>query len=385
MAMKLPTGFRAAGLSVGLKRSGRADLALLVGDAPLVWALTSTENLVRAPCVVRNRARAAAEGPVRALVVNSGNANCATGDAGVWDNEDMAAAAAAALGGQTRPQDVLTGSTGVIGRRLPLDGIRAGLPRVVDALGSDVEGFADAILTTDLVPKTTEVRLASGARVVGVAKGSGMIHPNMATMFAFVLTDAIAEPGWLRPTWSRIVRRTFNQLTVDGDTSTNDMAMVFASGRMHADLDELEQALTQVAAELARAIARDGEGATTLLTVKVRGGRSEAEAMRAARGVAASSLVKAAVHGRDPNWGRVLSAVGQSGAIADMGAVTVALQGTAVYQGQPLDFDATGLSQAMRSPDVLIEVDLAAGEAEGEAWGCDLTADYVKINALYTT
>jgi glutamate N-acetyltransferase / amino-acid N-acetyltransferase len=356
-----------------------------VGDTPLVWALTSTENLVRAPCVVRNRARAAAEGMVRALVVNSGNANCATGDAGVWDNEDMAAAAAAALGGQTRAQDVLTGSTGVIGRRLPLDGIKAGLPRVVEALGTDVEGFADAILTTDLVPKTVEVRLEGGARVVGVAKGSGMIHPNMATMFAFVLTDAIAEPAWLRATWSRVVRRTFNQLTVDGDTSTNDMAMVFASGRLRADLDELERALTQVAADLARAIARDGEGATTLLTVKVRGGRSESDAMVAARGVAASSLVKSAVHGRDPNWGRVLSAVGQTGAIADLGAVTVSLQGTAVYRGEPLDFDATALSQAMRSPDVLIEVDLAAGEAEGEAWGCDLTADYVKINALYTT
>ncbi len=383
--MKLPLGFRAAGLSAGLKRSGRPDLALLVGDAPLVWALTSTENLVRAPCVVRNRARAAAEGPVRAVVVNSGNANCATGDAGVWDNEDMAAAAAAALGGQTRPQDVLTGSTGVIGHRLPLDVVKAGLPRVVEALGTDVEGFADAILTTDLVPKTVEVQLAGGARVVGVAKGSGMIHPNMATMFAFVLTDAIADQGWLRQTWSRVVRRTFNQLTVDGDTSTNDMAMVFASGRLRADLDELERALTQVAADLARAIARDGEGATTLLTVKVRGGRSEAEAMWAARGVAASSLVKSAVHGRDPNWGRILSAVGQSGAIADLGAVTVALQGTPVYQGLPLAFDVAALSRAMRSPDVLIEVDLAAGEAEGEAWGCDLTADYVRINALYTT
>jgi glutamate N-acetyltransferase / amino-acid N-acetyltransferase len=383
--MKLPLGFRAAGLSAGLKRSGRSDLALLVGDTPLVWALTSTENLVRAPCVVRNRARAAAEGMVRALVVNSGNANCATGDAGVWDNEDMAAAAAAALGGQTRAQDVLTGSTGVIGRRLPLDGIKAGLPRVVEALGTDVEGFADAILTTDLVPKTVEVRLEGGARVVGVAKGSGMIHPNMATMFAFVLTDAIAEPAWLRATWSRVVRRTFNQLTVDGDTSTNDMAIVLSSGRVWADVADLAAGLETVAGELARAIARDGEGATTLLTVVVRRGRSEAEAMKAALAVAGSSLVKSAVHGRDPNWGRILSAVGQSGVVADLGNLRVLLQGTTVYEGRPVDFDAAALSQAMRAPDVRIEVDLAAGQAEGHAWGCDLTADYVKINALYTT
>ena len=207
----------------------------------------------------------------------------------------------------------------------------------------------------------------------------------MATMFAFVLTDAIVEQPWLRATWARIVRRTFNQLTVDGDTSTNDMAIVLASNRLRAEADDVAEALEAVAADLARAIARDGEGATSLLTVKVRGGRSEADAMAAAKGVASSSLVKAAVHGRDPNWGRVLSAVGQSGAVADLGAVSVAVQGTEVYRGQPVEFDATALSQAMRSPDVLVEVDLAAGAATGEAWGCDLSADYVKINALYTT
>jgi glutamate N-acetyltransferase / amino-acid N-acetyltransferase len=382
--MKLPYGFRASGVRAGIKPSGKPDLALLVGDEPLAWALASTENLVKAPCVVRNRARAASDQPVRALLVNAGNANCATGDAGVWDNEDMAAAGAAGLK-LDRPQDVLTASTGVIGRRLPLDAVKRGVPLAVAALGDALGPFAEAILTTDLVPKTAERALPGGARVVGVAKGSGMIHPNMATMFAFVLTDAIVEQAWLRATWRRVVRRTFNQLTVDGDTSTNDMAIVLASGRLWADADAVAEALAEVAGDLARAIARDGEGATTLLTVRVRGGRSEADAMAAAKGVAASSLVKAAVHGRDPNWGRILSAVGQSGAVADLGAVTVAVQGTPVYRGQPLEFDATALSQAMRAPDVLVEVDLAAGDAEGEAWGCDLSADYVKINALYTT
>jgi len=282
-------------------------------------------------------------------------------------------------------QDVLTGSTGVIGHKLPMERVRAGVPLAVAALGDEVEPFAEAILTTDLTMKTAEARLPGGARVVGVAKGSGMIHPNMATMFAFMLTDATIDQAELRALWARVVRRTFNQITVDGDTSTNDMAIVLASGRLAADAAELADALERVAGELARAIARDGEGATTLLTVLVRRGRDEAEAMAAARGVAASSLVKAAVHGRDPNWGRVLSAVGQSGAVADLSAVSVRLQGTTVYEGKPLPFDAVALSQAMHAPDVLIEVDLAAGAAEGHAWGCDLSADYVRINALYTT
>jgi glutamate N-acetyltransferase / amino-acid N-acetyltransferase len=382
--MKLPHGFRAAGVRAGIKPSGKPDLALVVGEGPLAWALASTENLVKAPCVTRNRARAASEQSVQALVVNAGNANCANGDEGVWDNEDFAAVAARALG-LARAQDVLTGSTGVIGHKLPMERVRAGVPLAVAALGDEVGPFAEAILTTDLTLKTAEAHLRGGARVVGVAKGSGMIHPNMATMFAFLLTDATIDQAELRAMWARIVRRTFNQITVDGDTSTNDMAIVLASGRLEADAAELAEALERVAGELARAIARDGEGATTLLTVLVRHGRNEAEAMAAARGVAGSSLVKAAIHGRDPNWGRVLSAVGQSGAVADLSAVGVRLQGTTVYQGKPLPFDAAALSQAMRSHDVLIEIDLAAGEAEGHAWGCDLSADYVKINALYTT
>jgi glutamate N-acetyltransferase / amino-acid N-acetyltransferase len=382
--MKLPHGFRAAGVRAGIKPSGKPDLALVIGEGPLAWALAATENLVKAPCVVRNRARAASEGSVQALVVNAGNANCANGDEGVWDNEDFAAVTARALG-LARAQDVLTGSTGVIGHKLPMERVRTGVPLAVAALGDEVEPFAEAILTTDLTMKTAEVRLRGGARVVGVAKGSGMIHPNMATMFAFLLTDATIDQAELRALWARVVGRTFNQITVDGDTSTNDMAIVLSSGRLAADVAELAEAIEAVAGELARAIARDGEGATTLLTVLVRHGRNEAEAMAAARAVAGSSLVKAAVHGRDPNWGRVLSAVGQSGAVADLSAVSVRLQGTTVYEGKPLPFDASALSQAMRSHDVLIEVDLAAGESDGHAWGCDLSADYVKINALYTT
>ena len=382
--MKFPLGFRAAGVRAGIKPSGKPDVALLVGDAPLTWAIASTENLVKAPCVVRNRARAASEAPIRALVVNAGNANCANGDDGVWDNEEFAAATSGALG-LGRAQEVITASTGVIGRKMPMDRVRAGVSAAAAALSDEVAPFAEAILTTDLVAKVAEARLPGGARVVGVAKGSGMIHPNMATMLAFLATDAMVEQAALRSMWGRVVQRTFNQITVDGDTSTNDMAIVLASGRLRADPDDLITALEQVAGELARAIARDGEGATSLLSVVVTGGRTEAEAMAAARGVAGSSLVKSAVHGRDPNWGRVLSAVGQSRAVADLSQVTVTLQGMVVYQGKPLPFDGAALSQAMRSPDVTIEVHLAAGEARGHAWGCDLSAEYVRINAHYTT
>lgn len=382
--MKLPTGFRAAGVRAGIKPSGKPDLGLVVSDEPMAWAIATTRNLVRAPCVTRNRARAASELAVRALVVNAGNANCANGEEGIWDNDEFANVAARSLG-LSRPQEVLTASTGVIGRKLPMDLVRAGVPQAAAALGDDVEPFAEAILTTDLVTKVAEVRLGGGGRVVGVAKGSGMIHPNLATMLAFVFTDAGLDQPALRAVWADVVGRTFNQVTVDGDTSTNDMAIVLANGRRPAGREELAGALGWVSTELARAIARDGEGATTLITVDVAGGRDERDAFAAARAVAGSSLVKAAVHGRDPNWGRILSAIGQSGAVADLSAVAIRLQGTVVYRGHPLPFDATELSRAMRSPDVRIAIDLAAGAAEGVAWGCDLSADYVKINALYTT
>jgi len=383
--MNLPLGFRTAGVAAGIKRSGRPDLGLIVGDEPLAWALVATENLVKAPCVTRNRARHAALHPVRALLVNAGNANCANGDTGVWDNETMAAVGAGALGLE-RVQDVLTASTGVIGKPMPMDRLRAGVPLAVAALqGEDADDLAGAILTTDLVTKQVEATSPGGARVLGIAKGSGMIHPNMATMFAFVLTDAIVDQRQLRRAWREITDATFNQVTVDGDTSTNDMAFVFSSNLVPCDPDDLIAALTQVCEGLARAIAADGEGATTLLTVAVRGGRTPAEARKAAKAIASSSLVKAAVHGRDPNWGRILSAIGQSGVVADIDNLTVRLQGLTVFHGASQPFDEAYVSKAMHAPEVVIEVDLAAGEASARAWGCDLTADYVRINAEYRT
>jgi len=383
--MTLPLGFRTAGVAAGIKRSGKPDLALIVGDAPLAWAMTGTTNRVRAPCVVRNVARHAAEHPVRALVINAGNANCANGDQGVLDNEAMAAAAARHLGLE-RVSEVLTASTGVIGKPLPLERVRSGIPLAVAALQADnADDLAGAILTTDLVMKQVALTLPSGARVLGIAKGSGMIHPDMATMFAFVLTDAQVEQARLRELWREVVASSFNQLSVDGDTSTNDMAFVLSSQRVRCDEADLAAALRDVSVELTRMIAADGEGATTLITVRSRGARDVAEARRAAKAVVQSALVKSAIHGRDPNWGRILSAVGQSGVSADLDNVSVQLQGHEVYRGRSRPFDEATVSAAMHAAEVIIEIDLAVGESSASAWGCDLSADYVRINAEYRT
>lgn len=382
--MKLPQGFRAAGVKAGLKPSGRLDLGLIYSPQPLAWALMSTENLLKAACVSRNRARFSSDQPVYGLVVNSGNANCATGEQGVRHDEAFAAMAAGSLC-LPRAQDMLTASTGVVGKPLPVDKLKAAMPELGSSLSEDSGAFARAIMTTDLVPKEASVDLPGGARVVGVAKGSGMIHPNMATMLAFVMTDAEVSQAELRETWPDIVRRSFNQVTVDGDTSPNDMALVFASRKVEAPAGAVREGLEQVALDLAKQIARDGEGASKLLTVRVVEARSDAEARLAARAVARSPLVKSAVHGNDPNWGRILTAVGYSGATADVASVHIRLQGAEVYRGKPLEFDAAGLSEAMKDENVLIEVALGAGEGRGEAYGCDLSAEYVRINADYTT
>jgi len=380
----VPLGFEIAGVTAGLKPSGRPDLGLVYSPYPLAWALMSTDDVVKAPCVSRNRSRFTSGAAVRGIVVNSGNANCATGERGIWDNEDMAGAVASALA-LARVQDMLTASTGVIGQPLPVDQVREAVPALTSALGQDSAPFADAILTTDTVSKQAGATLRGGSRIVGIAKGSGMIHPSMATMLAFVLTDADVGQDDLRALWPGIVERTFNQVTIDGDTSTNDMALVLSSRQIGADREEFAAALEEVAAKLARKVARDGEGATKLVTVHVSGARSGAEARAAARTVAGSTLVKAAVHGADPNWGRILAAVGRSGAVSDLANLRIGLQGETVYRGTVLPFDAAALSEKLQAEEVLIEIDLAAGDALGDAWGCDLSAEYVHINADYTT
>ncbi|MBB5232718.1 bifunctional glutamate N-acetyltransferase/amino-acid acetyltransferase ArgJ [Deinococcus budaensis] len=379
-----PKGFSAAAMSAGIKPSGRTDLSCVVSDADCAWAFAGTRSAAAAACVTRNRELAAGSGPVRALVVNAGNANAATGAQGTRDNAELAGALGSVLG--IGAELVLTASTGIIGHLLPMDRVLGGVEHLPDGLERGADAFAQAIMTTDTRPKVAQATLSTGARILGTAKGSGMIHPDMATMFAFAFTDARVDQGALRAAFPAIVNRTFNAVTVDGDTSTNDMAVVLANGRAgEVDLPEFLAALEGVLRELARMIAADGEGATKLLTVRVSGARTEAEALAAARTCCVSPLLKSAVHGNDPNWGRVIMAVGRSGAALEVERMTVAVQGTPVFAGRPLPYDAAAVSAAMRAEEVVFEVGLGVGDARGEAWGCDLSAGYVSINAEYTT
>ncbi len=382
--VKLPLGFRASGVKAGIKPSGNPDLALLVSDTPCVWAFAGTQNVAAAASVHRARNLYADTASLQAIVVNAGNANCVTGEQGLKTDVRMAELTAQEL--NLQPSAVITASTGVIGVQLPVSKLEAGIPAARAALGMDLEPAATAIMTTDLVMKISQRKLSNGATVVGVCKGSGMIHPNMATMLAFVLTDAKLEQAVLRDSFVGIVNRTFNAVTVDGDTSTNDMAVLLANGAAgETDVTEALSAIESVMRDLARAIARDGEGATKLLTVKVSSAPSEAAALLAAKTVAGSSLFKAAVYGNDPNWGRILAALGRSGVNFEPSKAKVWVQGIKVFDGTPLEFDRKEVSSAMRESEVIIVCDLDAGTATAEAWGCDLTEGYVKINAEYTT
>lgn len=380
--MRLPIGFRAGATQAGIKPSGKPDLALLASGTPCSWAFVGTLNKAAAPCVARGRQLLAAGQGLQAIVVNAGNANCATGEQGIWADARMAELAAAQL--QLAPEMVLTASTGVIGQPLPVEKIEAGLPQI--RLGLEIDPFMEAIMTTDLVPKMAEATLSSGARVVGVCKGSGMIAPNMATMLAYIVSDAAVPQEELRRGWQGVVDKSFNQVTVDTDTSTNDMAVLMTNGAAGpVDLAEFWQAVERVCVELARKLARDGEGATKLLTVKVTGAASDLEARKAALSVAASPLWKSAVYGNDPNWGRVMMALGKAGVALKPDKVRITLQGIPLYAGKVLEFDRARASQAMQAEEVLVEADLGLGEGQGMAWGCDLTEGYVRINALYTT
>ena len=383
-SLLFPKGFQSSALAAGLKPSGKTDLSCVVSSAPCAWAFAGTRSTTAATCVTRNRELYALGKAVRALVVNAGIANAATGSQGARDNLDMADA----LGGimNTRTHEVLTASTGIIGHLLPMDRLLSGLEHLSDDMSDDALPFATAIMTTDTKPKTASATLSTGALIVGTAKGSGMIHPDMATMFAFAFTDAAVDQDALRSAFPATVNRTFNAVTVDGDTSTNDMAMVLANGQAgEVPLPEFLAALAGVMRDLARQIAADGEGATKLLTVRISGAATETEALAAARTCCVSPLLKSAVHGNDPNWGRVIMAVGRSGAGVDTQVMTVSVQGVPVFAGKPLTYDAAAVSAAMKAEEVVFEVGLGVGEARGEAWGCDLSADYVVINSEYTT
>jgi len=424
-----PRGYKAAGITAGLKPSGLPDLALILSDVEAIAAGVFTTSQVRAACVDYCRQRLQAKHSARAILCNAGQANAATGSQGWLDALESAMQLGQAL--SISSESVLLASTGVIGQRIRMPELKAGIPKLVAALsdtGSDQA--AGAIVTTDLVTKSIALETTIGDRPVrigGIAKGSGMIHPNMATMLAFVTCDAAVSPTLWQQMLSRAADKSFNSITVDGDTSTNDCLIALANGQsrtpaiteMGAEAEKLEAMLTFVCQHLAKAIARDGEGATCLVEVQVSGAVDEHSARQVAKTIAGSSLVKSAMFGHDPNWGRIAAAAGRAGVPFEQESLKIQLGNILMMEnGQPLAFDkatasaylkqaaadaskitdmsATEMSndlagnrstvkpQRLDNP-VIVAVSIGNGTGSGKAWGCDLSYDYVKINAEYTT
>ncbi len=385
-------GFRAAGTRCGIKEGGK-DLALIASDIPAAAAGMFTTNRFFAAPVALSRARLAS-GRAQAIVVNSGCANAATGEAGLRDAEEMAGAAARALG--IDPSTVLAASTGRIGRRLPLDRITAAIPGLAASLSR--EGGRDAaaaILTTDTRPKEAETRVSIGGRkatIGGMAKGAGMIRPDLATMLAFITTDAAVEPGALAALLRASVEKSFNRITVDGDCSTNDSVFLLANGLSGAplisgtggpDARRFSGALDEVAGGLAEMIARDGEGASKFIEIVVTGARDSEEAKRLGFAVADSLLFKTAMYGREPNWGRVLSALGAAGVDLSQDGVEVTMQGRLVFaRGAAAGADEAPLRRSLEGPEIAIGIALARGSARERILTCDLTPGYVELNKL---
>ena len=392
-------GFKAAVAEAGLRDwpKPRPDLALIAGDAPVAAAGVFTRNQVAAaPVKVDRRHLKASGGVVRAILVNAGIANACTGRLGRENALKCVRHLAARLGAPE--EQILLASTGVIGRQLPMPKLEKGIDRAAAALGKAKAGdFAKAIMTTDPRPKEASAVLdgEDGLVMAGACKGSGMIAPNMATMLAFVLTNAAVSPKALAAALDETTASTFNAVTVDGDTSTNDSLFLLASGATDSPViakpsgkryDRFLDSLHQVCLSLAGQIAADGEGATKLVKVAVAGARKRKEAAAAARAIAESPLVKTAMFGNDPNWGRIICALGYSDAKVDEEKVSLSLCGKPMFsRGTPLDFDKEELSGLMRAKEVILEVDLGLGHAEAAVLTCDLSYDYVKINADYTT
>jgi glutamate N-acetyltransferase/amino-acid N-acetyltransferase len=391
-----PLGFTAAALHSGIKaKAGALDLAVLAADAAAPAAGIFTTNLaVAAPVVVSRQHLERSRGQIRAIVVNSGCANACTGDQGMQDARAMASATAHAIG--CAREEVLVASTGVIGVALPMPKVTAGIASAVAALarsaGSDM---ARAIMTTDPFPKehAVMVHVAGGRFTVGgTAKGSGMIEPNMATMLGFLTTDAQVPPALLRRALRASARDTFNAITVDGECSTNDSLVAMASGASGVVIDEgvypaFVDALRTVSRELALGIVRGGEGATKLIAVAVSDARSEDDARRIARTIANSPLVKTAVHGADPNWGRIIAAAGRSGVAFDMNRTTVRVGGVLLFEsGLPHDELAPRAAEHLQGRDIRIDVNIGSGSGwNATIWTCDLSAEYVRINGEYRT
>ena len=394
MAITLPQGFRAAGLHCGIKGdTSKNDLALVFSDRDAVAAGVYTQNQVFAAPVAYDQARTPND-QTRVVVVNSGNANACTGARGDSDAEEMARRAAEACG--VRPDQALVMSTGLIGAFLPMDEIRSGITQAAGQLADDEDALVAAargMMTTDTVHKLAGRTLTLGKRevkITGLAKGAAMIGPNMATMLGLVLTDAVLTPETAQKALREAVDDSFNCISVDGHMSTNDTVLLLAGGGKPLADDQLTEftgALRDVCIELARAIIADGEGASHRITIDVEGCKSRADAHRIAKTVAESALVKTAVAGADPNWGRIVSAAGYSGAALDPARVDLEVNGHLLYRhGSPATFDAETVSESIRAErETSIVLRVGDGPASVRFWTTDLTAEYVRLNADYTT
>ena len=389
-------GFRAGGTYVGIKTytEDKMDMGMLLSGTPCSVAGVFTKSTLVSPSVTVNRETLAAGAPVRGLVVNSGIANAGVGEQGYIDAKEMAAVAAAGLG--VKPDEVLVFSTGVIGVELPMTLIKKGVEQIQLSENGGNE-LARAMMTTDTRTKEAGVSVSLGSadiNISGVAKGSGMIHPNMATMLCFLATDAAVEQDFLRAILPDVADNTLNMLTIDGDTSTNDSLVVLANGSAgnspisagSADAESFKAGLTEVLVQLTRLLAQDGEGATRLLVAEVRGARNTGDARLAAKTIASSLLIKSALYGADPNWGRLIMALGRSGAETVESKIDLYINGVCIMEaGRPVPFHRDAVIALMRGDEVTFGVNLNLADGQATAWGCDLTEEYVVINSAYTT
>jgi len=389
--VNLPQGFRYAAVYAGLRKIKKDDLALIVSDTPAVAAAVFTQNRVAAaPVVLARKNLRASRGKACVILVNAGNANCATR---TGDQVALTTVRAVAKALGVKPEYVLPASTGVIGVEMDGGKVVAALPGLAARLdAANFEAVAGAILTTDLIPKTAFAEITSGrksARIAGMTKGSGMIQPNMATTLGFVVTDAVVSPAALRTALKRAIDRSYNRISVDGDTSTNDTVVVLANGAsgVKASAKDFEASLTSVLESLARQIARDGEGARKLITIDVEGAANDKAAEKIARSIANSPLVKTAIAGSDPNWGRILCAAGYAGVAFDPRKADIDMQGMPVCRGGlDADFDEVELKRKLDQPDCSIRFAIrGGGKGRTRFWTCDFTEGYIRINASYRT
>jgi glutamate N-acetyltransferase/amino-acid N-acetyltransferase len=387
----LPKGFRASGVNCGVRRY-RPDVGMIISDVPATAAGVFTLNTMQAAPVLYSKELCPSDN-IRAIITNSGQANAATGEQGVKDNLAFAEAAANALG--CNADQVLVASTGVIGQRMDIEKLVGAMPELVDRANEVAENFALSILTTDLVPKsiTTVVTLSEGiVRITGVSKGSGMIHPNMATMLGYLMTDVKLDPGLCYSLLKETTDQSFNMISVDGDTSTNDCVFLMANGasgvalKNHQDILKFKTALLECAQFLAKSIAADGEGASKLIEIHAHGAADVEVARAGVRAVTTSPLVKTAIHGEDPNWGRILAKLGASGVPVEwLNKMDLKVQGHLLFRnGAPVPFERQAVREALKQSKVDIYINFHSGMHEAVGWGCDLSKKYIDINTEYS-